>query len=77
MKKDLKTFLYQLRIPAEVEVVEMVSAIGQVWGFRMFTPESVLQFTMRTDIDILSISVSDEQRHIGVYVRKDTHDGTT
>jgi len=24
MKKDLKTFLYQLRIPAEVEVVEMV-----------------------------------------------------
>lgn len=25
MKKDLKTFLYQLRIPAEVEVVEMVS----------------------------------------------------
>lgn len=26
MKKDLKTFLYHLRIPAEVEVVEMVSA---------------------------------------------------
>jgi len=25
MKKDLKTFLYQLRIPAEVEVVEMVT----------------------------------------------------
>lgn len=25
MKKDLKTFLYQLRIPAEVEVVEMVN----------------------------------------------------
>lgn len=26
MKKDLKTFLYHLRIEAEVEVVEMVSA---------------------------------------------------
>ena len=25
MKKDLATFLYQLRIEAEVEVVEMVS----------------------------------------------------
>lgn len=25
MKKDLKTFLYHLRIEAEVEVVEMVS----------------------------------------------------
>lgn len=27
MKKDLKTFLYQLRIPAEVEVVEMVNTL--------------------------------------------------
>ena len=27
MKKDLKTFLYHLRIEAEVEVVEMVSLI--------------------------------------------------
>lgn len=27
MKKDLKTFLYHLRIEAEVEVVEMVSCI--------------------------------------------------
>lgn len=77
MKKDLKTFLYQLRIPAEVEVVEMVSAIGQVWGSRVFTPERVLQFTIRTNTRILSISVSDKQRYIGVYVRKDTHDGTT
>ena len=24
MKKDLATFLYQLRIPAEVDVIEMV-----------------------------------------------------
>lgn len=28
MKKDLTTFLYHLRITAEVEVVEMVSAPG-------------------------------------------------
>lgn len=28
MKKDLTTFLYHLRITAEVEVVEMVSALG-------------------------------------------------
>lgn len=27
MKKDLKMFLYQLRLEAEVEVVEMVSTI--------------------------------------------------
>lgn len=31
MKKDLTTFLYHLRITAEVEVVEMVST-GQGWG---------------------------------------------
>lgn len=29
MKKDLKTFLYHLRIEAEVEVVEMVSFISK------------------------------------------------
>ena len=29
MKKDLATFLYQLRIEAEVEVVEMVSRSSQ------------------------------------------------
>lgn len=34
MKKDLATFLYQLRIEAEVEVVEMVS-----------TPSNVLNMT--------------------------------
>lgn len=28
MKKDLQTFLYHLRISAEVEVVEMVRAVG-------------------------------------------------
>lgn len=35
MKKDLTTFLYHLRITAEVEVVEMVSAwmpSFRVWG---------------------------------------------
>lgn len=36
MKKDLKTFLYQLRIPAEVEVVEMVSISGQI-GPRIYS----------------------------------------
>jgi hypothetical protein len=30
MKKDLATFLYQLRIEAEVEVVEMVSLRAQL-----------------------------------------------
>ena len=35
MKKDLKTFLYHLRIEAEVDVVEMVSATlyREMWGF--------------------------------------------
>lgn len=28
MKKDLATFLYQLRIPAEVDVIEMVSSLS-------------------------------------------------
>ena len=28
MKKDLVAFLYQLRIPAEVDVIEMVSMYG-------------------------------------------------
>lgn len=35
MKKDLATFLYQLRIEAEVEVVEMVRDLGPfftLWG---------------------------------------------
>lgn len=39
MKKDLKTFLYHLRIEAEVEVVEMVITKGSVedWlSFRFF-----------------------------------------
>jgi len=30
MKKDLKSFLYQLRIPADVDVIEMVSGF-QWW----------------------------------------------
>lgn len=32
MKKDLQTFLYHLRISAEVEVVEMVSAGAAEFG---------------------------------------------
>lgn len=32
MKKDLQTFLYHLRISAEVEVVEMVRAGGRWAG---------------------------------------------
>ena len=36
MKKDLQTFLYHLRISAEVEVVEMVRAGGR-WAGRTLT----------------------------------------
>lgn len=34
MKKDLKMFLYQLRLEAEVEVVEMVSGLALMEKFR-------------------------------------------
>lgn len=33
MKKDLTVFLYHLRIVAEVEVVEMVWDISEVWRY--------------------------------------------
>ena len=32
MKKDLAAFLYQLRIPAEVDVIEMVGLGVACWG---------------------------------------------
>lgn len=40
MKKDLKTFLYHLRIEAEVEVVEMVNSILKLFleMFKKKTP---------------------------------------
>jgi potassium/chloride transporter 4/5/6 len=37
MKKDLTTFLYHLRIDAEVEVVEMVSLYTAASGGRKFS----------------------------------------
>lgn len=39
MKKDLATFLYHLRIEAEVEVVEMVSDTI-LWGLETFLNRS-------------------------------------
>ena len=35
MKKDLQTFMYQLRIQADVEVVEMVSTAEKSYMFRI------------------------------------------
>lgn len=52
MKKDLKTFLYQLRIPAEVEVVEMVN-IRIIDLFRKhYFINQFSQFTFQTNNDI-------------------------
>lgn len=60
MKKDLKKFLYHLRIEAEVEVVEMVRAKKKT------PPRSVV---------IKSLRIVDGQRHIGVHLRTDPDDG--
>lgn len=60
MKKDLKTFLYQLRIEAEVEVIEMVSSFCvssqecHLMGLLMFL---------------------DGQRYLSVHVRENPDDG--
>ncbi|XP_050432923.1 solute carrier family 12 member 4 isoform X1 [Adelges cooleyi] len=45
MKKDLKTFLYQLRIPAEVEVVEMTN-----YDISAYTYERTLMMEQRTQM---------------------------
>lgn len=41
MKKDLKMFLYHLRIEAEVEVVEMVCTFLTSFNFNVFNPNSI------------------------------------
>lgn len=41
MKKDLKMFLYQLRIEAEVEVVEMVSNYCCTWVITKYPTPSM------------------------------------
>lgn len=48
MKKDLQTFLYHLRISAEVEVVEMVRTGGPgCWLSLLFTLGAVLGWRAR------------------------------
>lgn len=83
MKKDLKTFLYQLRIPAEVEVVEMVSNTNYwCFFFQMRYHKNCVnalrnQLLAKVTKQMCSTCVSDKQRYFSVHVRKNTHDGTT
>lgn len=60
MKKDLKKFLYHLRIEAEVEVVEMVSRLicsisfySQVQLSRTFTKKKSRELTASTSLSKL------------------------
>lgn len=51
MKKDLATFLYQLRIPAEVNVIEMVSLTPSPISHRSLSPSPPLPL-LQPDTDI-------------------------
>lgn len=59
MKKDLKTFLYHLRIEAEVEVVEMVSAFFEekkkrfhVFGYFFYTNRCCHCISMEVNLNL-------------------------
>ena len=75
MKKDLKLSLYNLRIDAEVEVVEMVSSsiepLMKERGWLILT----LSHTLPNYNEI--IPFADGQWHIGIHVRTNADDGTT
>lgn len=69
MKKDLKKFLYDLRIEAEVEVVEMVG----IRGLKQKNFQAILLFT---EISSCCLCVfSDEFGHFRLHVREDTDNG--
>lgn len=78
MKKDLATFLYQLRIEAEVEVVEMVSLVlllplieGQIALTGLFhNLQCCILFAPKNNVSFVA-----RQRHLSVYLRANPYDG--
>lgn len=91
MKKDLKTFLYHLRIEAEVEVVEMVSStctsdvkIQETLNlslirfvFNICTVAKIVMVIFPIHFNILMFHISDGQWHFCIHLRKNPYDGTT
>ena len=68
MKKDLKTSLYNLRMDADIEVVEMVGRTRSLVPCCAWIHEKT-----RNDSIIIHL---DGQRHIGLHLREDLDDGT-
>lgn len=68
MKKDLATFLYHLRIEAEVEVVEMVRRGGQLGPTHL----QVFDYYLTILSPLFSAA---RQRHQRVHLREDPDDG--
>ena len=60
MKKDLITFLYQLRIPAEVDVIEMVSQITALISLIcvLYACRHYKAVTVLATVNSLSLSLS-------------------
>lgn len=70
MKKDLQMFLYHLRLDAEVEVVEMVR-----WRRCLLRSGDAQLFCLSVHNGVC-IFCAARQRHLGLYLRENTGDGT-
>ena len=72
MKKDLQTFLYHLRLDAEVEVVEMVTEHGH-WHAAVDLCR--LTSHLAGGVANPTLVCAARQRHLGLHLREDAGDG--